>query len=357
MASRSREILNFFSPKRIAIPIVIGVIAVAFLLWKEMSSRSGMELSWSTVSWWLIMALLMVVMRDLAYMYRIRVLTDNEISWRNSFDVIMLWEFASAVTPSVVGGAGIAVFIINRENISLGRSTATVMTTALLDQLFYITTVPIVLAIAGTTLLFPSDIERSAFGIFMSIKYIFLLGYLFNVLLSVIIIYAIFFNPNGFKNLLLRIFSVSFLKRWKEGAQKTGEDMITTSHELKGKPFLFWFKAYAATFFAWTARFWIVNFIILSFSPLAFADHFQVYARQLVMWVIMLISPTPGSTGVAEVLFPQFLGDFITQASPEVLGVIWRTMSYWPYLIIGVIVLPKWIQRVFLKRKLIKFKS
>ncbi|MGK0280413.1 MAG: hypothetical protein ACI9RU_003196, partial [Litorivivens sp.] len=48
-------------------------------------------------------ALLTVVIRDLGYMYRIRALTDNAISWRKSFDVIMLWEFASALTPSVVG--------------------------------------------------------------------------------------------------------------------------------------------------------------------------------------------------------------------------------------------------------------
>ena len=54
------------------------------------------------------------------------------------------------------------------------------------------------------------------------------------------------------------------------------------------------------------------------------------------MWVIMLISPTPGSAGVAEVLFPQFLGDYIANASPEGLGLIWRILSYWPYLLIGV---------------------
>ena len=60
----------------------------------------------------------MVVIRDLGYMYRIRVLTDKYLSWRKSFDVIMLWEFASALTPSVVGGSGIAIFILNREKIN-----------------------------------------------------------------------------------------------------------------------------------------------------------------------------------------------------------------------------------------------
>ena len=34
-----------------------------------------------------------------------------------------------------------------------------------------------------------------------------------------------------------------------------------------------------------------------------FGEHMLIYARQLVMWVIMLISPTPGSAGIAEFAF------------------------------------------------------
>ena len=155
----------------------------------------------------------------------------------------------------------------------------------------------------------------------------------------------------------MKICSIKYLKRWQESAVKMGDDIVATSKELKGKPIQFWLKAFGATIFAWTARFWVVNFIILAFSETSSFSHFGIYARQLVMWVIMLISPTPGSTGVAEVLFPQFLGDYISSVSPEILGLLWRVLSYWPYLLIGVIVLPKWIQRVFLKRKLIKFKN
>ena len=78
----------------------------------------------------------MMACRDLAYMYRIRVLTDNEISWRNSFDTIMLWEFASAISPSIVGGSGVAIYIVNKEGVKIGRSTAVVMVSALLDEPF-----------------------------------------------------------------------------------------------------------------------------------------------------------------------------------------------------------------------------
>ena len=358
MTSPSRKILNFFSPKRIIIPVLIGFFTVSYLLYTSVDISAFVTTPWSSSAFsWLLVAVLMMIVRDIAYMYRIRVMTNNEISWKHSFDVIMLWEFASAITPSVVGGAGIAIFIINRENIALGRSTAIVMTTAFLDELFYILMVPIVILLAGVENIFPEVGSRAFLGWVLSIKYVFVIGYVFIFFLTSTILYATFFNPKGFKKLLVKICSLSFLKRWKQSAIKTGDDLIITSKELKSKPIQFWLKAFGATIFAWTARFWVVNFIILAFADANSISHFGIYARQLVMWVIMLISPTPGGTGVAEVLFPQFLGDYISGVSPEILGLIWRILSYWPYLLIGVIVLPKWIQRVFLKRKLIKFKS
>ena len=122
MISDSRKILNFFSVKRIIFPVIIGLAGVLYLLWSSLDLDSIQQMNWrSSAIFWMLIAVLMIVIRDLAYMYRLRILTNNEISWRNSFDVIMLWEFASAITPSVVGGAGIAIFIINKEKISLGR--------------------------------------------------------------------------------------------------------------------------------------------------------------------------------------------------------------------------------------------
>ena len=124
------------------------------------------RINWHWYSWfWLFISLLMVAIRDIGYMYRIRFLTDNHLSWRQSFDVIMLWEFASALTPSIVGGSGVAIYILNREDISVGRSSAVVMITALLDELFYILMVPLIFIIVGVQQLFPVALEKEIFGI------------------------------------------------------------------------------------------------------------------------------------------------------------------------------------------------
>ena len=167
---------------------------------------------------------------------------------------------------------------------------------------------------------------------------------------------AVFVAPLTFKKILKKIFSISFLSKWKEIATQTGDDIITTSKELKGKSLMFWFKAFGATICSWTARFWMVNFIILSFTSVTVGDHFGIYARQLVMWVIMLISPTPGGSGVAEFIFSGFLKDFIPFGLSVMMAFLWRLLSYYPYLLIGSIVLPSWIRRTFYGRKLIRFK-
>jgi hypothetical protein len=286
----------------------------------------------------------MMVIRDLAYMFRIRVLTDNVISWRKSFDVIMLWEFASSITPSVVGGSGVAMFILNKEGISLGRSTAVVMVTALLDELFYIVTVPIVVLLIGTQHLFPVELSKTILGITFSTKGIFVVGYVFILLLVTLIFYGVFVNPQQLKKSLVKLFSIKILSKWQKKVVQLGDDLIQTSVELKNKPIQFWLKSFGATVFSWTARFWVVNFIILAFTDVS--SHFLIYGRQLVMWVILLISPTPGGTGVAEFAFNGFLQDFIPVGLAGLLVVLWRLLSYYPYLFIGAFVLPKWLKRV-----------
>ena len=363
MAKRSNPLRQLLNPNKIFIPVGIGLAIVAWFVYRDFQQQKEafemMSWGWRSAAWFGV-ALVMVALRDIGYMIRIRILTDNHLSFRQAFDVIMLWEFASSVTPSIVGGSSFAIFIVNREKISLGRSTAVVMVTAFLDELFYVLMVPTLLLIVGWSNLFPVALQKEIFGITLGAREIFLVGYVFIVILICVIYLAIFRFPEAAKAAIVRLFSLRWLSRWKEGAIETGDDLITTSHELKTKPFSFWLKAFTATFLSWTARFWVVNFLILSFTilDLSLADHFLIYARQLVMWVILLISPTPGGSGVAEVAFSGFLQSFIAPAGLAIsIGVLWRIISYYPYLLMGAIILPRWIQRVYLGRKLIKFKN
>lgn len=304
----------------------------------------------SEAVFWFSLAVFLQAMRDLAYIFRIRLLTNYELTWRESFEVIMLWEFASSVTPSVVGGTAIAFFIMHREGFSLGRSSSIVMVTAMLDELFYIITVPIILLITRYSNHF---IQLEDFPWNIGTRGIFYIGYGFLTFLTLAILTGIFISPKGFKRVIAGIFSIRLLRRWHPAAVKTGDDIILTSAEMRNKPWHFWVKAWLITFWSWSSRFFVVNALITGFNPVS--DQFLLYARQMVMWVILLISPTPGSSGSAEYFFPQFLGEFIHQGSPDMVALLWRLMSYYPYLIAGSLILPFWLKRTVFRPKRISY--
>ena len=396
VAESEEDIKRQLSWKKILIPLLIGVFAAGGLLWwnlskptyipvvgnevgthtwvdangdgapntsepEEFQPKEGGEYrvtdasellssyEWKPNAIWAILgALLMVVLRDAGYMYRIRLLTDKFLSWRKSFDVVMLWEFASALTPSVVGGSGIAIFVVNREGINLGRSTAIIFVTALMDELFYILMVPLVFLVIGGDRLFP---EEGLFEIVTPeiLRLLFYAGYAFILMLTTTILLGIFFFPLRTKLFLVKIFSIGLLRRWQHHMVKLGDEIILSSKSFRGKTVSFWMKAFGATAVSWTARFLTLNFVFLAFT--SGFDHWEVYGRQLIMWVIMLISFTPGSSGIAELLLPaffQYLPWEDAALAPILLvlvAIIWRLLTYFPYLFVGAAVLPGWLRR------------
>jgi hypothetical protein len=389
-AIQEQDLRKSFSMRKVLVPVLIGFIAAGYLLWRDLSKErferavngngdharvdtnenripdlgnaaeftpvapgtgtyrkmTTMEvlgsISWTKHSgWWILLALLATALRDLGYIYRIRVLSDGHLTWRQSFNVTFLWEFASAMTPSVVGGSGIAMFIIGREGIALGRATAIVLVTALMDELFYVVSVPLVFLFVGMANLFPEQLDNAFWG--LPIKSIFWIGYGFILLLVLIVFYSVFFKPRAFKFVLLKVFKWPFLKRWRPGVIKVGDDIVVTSAELRGKPKRFWAKAFASTCVSWGSRFLVINFIAAAFFTIG--DPLLLYARQLIMWVILLISPTPGSSGVAEVAFSGFFRDLLPAVGYiGAIAVIWRLFTYYLYLFMGVIILPRWLR-------------
>ncbi len=290
---------------------------------------------------WLAVAVLFMVGRDFFYMVRIRVLTKSELSWKRSFNVILLWEFASALTPGVVGGAAIAMFILNRERIALGRSTAIVVITAFLDNFFYILMIPVVFLIIDQDILFPENISSSA-----SVQFIFWTGFATIFIVCSFLFASIFIFPTLAKTVLGFIFRFPLLKRWRKKAMQTGEEIYTTSGELKGEPFSFWVKAFLSTCGSWVSRYLVINAILQAFIQLSITEHFVLLGKQLVLWLFMLVSPTPGASGVAEYAFGELLSPFATSSMLLIaMAVIWRLISYFPYLFIGALLLPRWLRK------------
>ncbi|HON18861.1 MAG TPA: lysylphosphatidylglycerol synthase transmembrane domain-containing protein [Salinivirgaceae bacterium] len=334
-------------------PVLIGLFVVIWMFLKEYQPGALQQLNTTKYAFlWLLVAFLCMIIRDFGYMLRIRILTDNRFTWLQSFRIIMLWEFTSAITPSAIGGTSLAILFVNKEGLSVGKSSAIVMATSFLDELYFILVFPLLVLLVDQQLLFKTGGQPLS----LNNKYLLLamVGYSIKLIYLLVLSYGLFKNPRGLKWLLLMIFKLPFLRRWKHGANAAGTEIITSSVELRKKPFVFWLKAFAATIFSWTSRFWVVNAMFLAFFSVS--DHFLIFGRQLVMWIVMLVSPTPGGSGFVEYVFSHYLSDFIPigpvllPAIAVALAFLWRIISYYPYLIIGAIIVPRWIRQKFTKK-------
>ena len=102
MQTETKQLLKAFRPGRIFIPVILGLGAATYLLLRNFDKQAFDSIQWTWNStFWIFMALVMMVIRDGAYMVRIRALTDDQLKWRNAFNVIMLWEFVSALAPGM----------------------------------------------------------------------------------------------------------------------------------------------------------------------------------------------------------------------------------------------------------------
>jgi uncharacterized protein (TIRG00374 family) len=62
--------------------------------------------------------------------------------------------------------------------------------------------------------------------------------------------------------------------------------------------------------------------------------------------MFLRVSPTPGGSGVAEWAFGELMSDLTTSfILLGAMAVIWRLISYFPYLLIGSFILPRWLKR------------
>jgi uncharacterized protein (TIRG00374 family) len=297
--------------------------------------------SWKTL-FFVFFAVLMTIVRDIGYIIRIRLLTDKFLTWKRSFVTIMMWEFASAMSPGIVGGAAFAMFILNKEKVPMGRATAIVVSTAFLDNLFFVIAVPIIVTLVGLPIMlgdFSSDVSMGFAGVFW-------LGYALIVAVTALLFISLFYYPKFIKSILLFFAKLPLIKRYKEKLHQTGEDIVQTSREFSSRNFRFWLKAFGATLLSWIGRFLVINMILAAFLSIGLTDHLVVISKQFVLWIMMLVSPTPGASGVAEWGFTRVLGSFATSSLLiSSLAILWRLIGYFPYLFIGSLMLPKWLKR------------
>lgn len=348
-----QEVIRSLRWTRLLLPILIGIGVVGYLLWDQFDPDEFGKIQWRLHTLiWILIAFFLVAIRHVVYALRLYILSDRFFSFKKCVELIFIWEFSSAITPTSFGGTAVALFLFAKERLPLARTASIVIYTVVLDTAIFLILLPILFLFFGTSIIRP-DMDHfwdlDGWGITFLLSLLVMFSY------AAFFYYGLFRNPAQFRRILVMATYNRFFRRYRAQAIQLGNDIILASRDLTRHTNRFHFLAFFYTAMAWVCRFLVVNALIIAIVPGAFTgwmDQLVQFGRLMSMYVIMAFSPTPGGAGLAEIVFDGFLSDFVPTGISLIIAFLWRLLTYYSYLFAGAIVVPAWLQgHVKLRRK------
>lgn len=370
-------VLKSISPVRILLAAMIGLAVVVYMFYKDFNAEEFSKITFNShVYTWLGMAVFFMCFRHFCYMIRLRIITNKFFSWKKSFELVMMWEFSSAVTPTSVGGAAVAMFAIAQEKLAAGKTAMIVLYTVIIDTFSFLSALLIFFLLFGPIMIQPESNTISHLVYDSQWGVAFFIAYGMMVIYGGMFFYGVLVNAKRLEAILLWFCKLPFLRRFREKAIKVTDDMDLASEELKQQKWTFHVGTYLTTMSAWASRFMVLNCLIIAFVAFSpnpevqghynafmegqlnlgtFWQQVFIYARQQAMYVIMAVMPSPGGAGVAEYAFKTFHYDYIPTDLTNIasagtlmviMATIWRGLTYYVYLLVGAIVVPNWVSKI-----------
>lgn len=348
-SSEQQEVYKKFRFNRILFPVLISLAVFAWLFHKNFDWNELRKIQWTPYSTtFIFFAIGVLAGRVLSYALRLKHLSSNAFSLLKSIELIFIWEFSSAISPTNVGGSAVALFILSKEKIGAARTATIVVYTVILDAFFFISTMLLWFAIFGMRILIPN--ENGEHGAYL---YSFMFTFLIMIAYGTFFFIGTFIKPVKLKKFSYWLSKRRWLSRYREQMQRLGENFVETSIEMKKQPFSFHLKAFLYTAAAWCCRFLLLAFVIIAIAQPALGEFgfIQMYARIQTLYIIMASSPTPGGAGIAEFMFSGGLQRYFPEGIGVVIASLWRLMEYYFFLLMGILVIPHWINKLVASRK------
>ena len=227
--------------------------SVGVILWSVVEGATWRALTSVRVAWtWVFVALALAVLRDIGYVVRLMVLARGELGVKRATSSILLWELASALTPSVVGGSAVAAFILHRNGPVVGTEFGDGDVDGAAGR--------IVLLdgrargrVGGRLGGLFAPKERPGSKVLSTT--IFVGGYAFMAVLATFLSTALFGAPKRIRAGLESLATRRPFSRWSEALRQVASDLHNASRDLRTMSWRAWGQAAAATAVSWTARF------------------------------------------------------------------------------------------------------
>lgn len=336
-----------FSAYKALIPLLLSIL-VAYTISKDISIELIQSIPISSkLVLFILLAIAMFIIRDLNYVMRLRLLTNKMISWFKLVQIVFLWEFASSITPSAFGGPIAAVFLLQREKITLGKSTSIILISAFLDELVFILVLPIMYLLVGDKLFELSNtcFENGTFsGLVPYLKSIIIGIYVFLLVVFFVLYYGLFVNANSLNKAYQFLAKLPIVNRWNQSLLKAGEDILLASDEVKSKTKSYWIQAFLFTLVSWSARYILAFFVIAALAE-NLPNLLDVYSKLYFIRALSILPLSPGGIGVSEWSFLALLCTYLPFGLTKIATLIWRFLSYHIYLLLGVVMIPVYFNK------------
>jgi len=262
--------------------------------------------------------------------------------WKST-KIVIANMFLACITPSMAGGEPVRIYLLNKEGMSLGCSTAAVLGERLLDAIFMLVCVPFAFLFFRGFINSSNNNFDSIIGGYISLGLG--IGVIFFLVLLVFFAYAII-RPEKIKGFLIWINKK--LSRFSKNKEKSNkivdrihsevDNFHNSMTRLGGSGRRSLLKASFVTVLFWSTGFIIPSMILLGLGlPPFFLESF---AAQILLLVIIMLPLTPGSAGVTEFGVTGLYGVMIGIGEGSLIGVfvlLYRFVSYHMNLIAGAI--------------------
>jgi len=337
-----QRVLRSFRVSRIIFPVLLGMAAVGYLFYRQFDPAKFQAIEWTGQAYlWIGAAFILLIIRHLFYTLRLRTLTG--FSWRKCIQLIVIWEFSAALTPTSKGGPFVMLFVLTKEKLSAGRTAAAVFYTMICDSGFFVITLPLLLMIYGPPMLYPGMKSYGDVGLASGTFFV-----TYGLMLSywTFLVFLLLIRPGYAKVALHWLAQLPFLKKYAPRLNLLGDEFALAASELHRQNWRYHLGVITGTLGAWTSKFIMINCLIIAIVPSTPIDggtQAFIYARMVAMFIIMAFSPTPGGAGLAEMALVGFISDYVPTGIGLVVALLWRGMAYYGYLLVGSVVVPAWV--------------
>jgi len=312
--------------------IIISVTIFVIILIFTTDSRTWnalLTLKWNYVLYVLLLNFLSWIFAAIRYKILIKGLEGVNIKLIEALQIHLAYYFASSITPTSAGGEPLEIYLLSKKNIKVGQATALSLFRYVINSLTFAISSPIV--IYFYSYLFPQQLIKRLVQYSALLFFLVVAGFIFALYKPRPIIRFIAY-------ILLKLRKLPFLS--KIHPYKILRVVNNTVKDFHSTLWIF-IKDKKLTmfgFFLFNLLSWFTYFLIAPVLMMGF--HLKVNIISLVLvqipiFFLMFYVPTPGGSGVIEILLSLAFAPFVPKYILGIYIILWRTFTHYITLLAG----------------------